>query len=111
MLANTHLLKVRKICSPLLQLKPILEYSGEKDQLGNAEQFYIELHALDKYKLRIDAMVLKLDFQAFVDKMKPLIEAFIKTCNALMENDSLKVFLRFVLHTGNFINAVSTAPP
>lgn len=52
-------------------------------------------------------MVLKLDFQAFVDKMKPLIETFIKTCDALMENDSLKVFLRFVLHTGNFINAVS----
>lgn len=90
----------------LFQLKPILEYSGDKDQLGNAEQFYLELNTLNGYKLRIDAMVLKLDFQAFLDKIKPLIEAFIKTCNALMENDSLKMFLRFVLHTGNFINAV-----
>ena len=88
-------------------MRPLLEYTGNKDQLGNAEQFYLELHALDGYRLRIDAMVLRLDFGVFVDKMKPLIAMFMKTCESLMNNDSLKVFLRYVLHTGNFINAVS----
>jgi hypothetical protein len=88
-------------------LKPILEYSGERAQLGNAEQFYLDLQTLDGFKLRIDAMVLKLDFVSFTEKFKPLMQTFIKTCKDLTENDSLKVFLRFVLHTGNFINAVS----
>ncbi|WAQ97985.1 INF2-like protein, partial [Mya arenaria] len=89
-------------------MKPILDYTGEKEMLGGAEQFYLELHNLDGYKQRIDAMVLRLDFGAFLDKVKPLIKTYIKTCDALMENDSLKVFLRFVLHTGNFINAISS---
>ena len=88
-------------------MKPILEYSGEREQLGNAEQFYLDLQTLDGFKLRIDAMVLKLDFASFVEKFRPLMQTFIKMCKELTENDSLKVFLRFVLHTGNFINAVS----
>jgi hypothetical protein len=87
-------------------LKPILEYSGEPEQLGNAEQFYLELQTLDSFKLRIDAMVLRLDFSSFTEKFRPLTATYISTCKGLMENDSLKVFLRFVLHTGNFMNAV-----
>lgn len=94
----------------LLQLKPILEYDGDPDQLGNAEQFYLELHTLKGYKLRIDAMVLRLDFKTTVDRIKPAIEMYIKTCENLMDNEDLKIFLRFVLHTGNFLNSVSKIP-
>ena len=75
--------------------------------LGNAEQFYLTLSDLPGYKLRIDAMVLRLDFSSFIDRVRPALETYTKTCDKLMDNESLKVFLRFVLHTGNFINAVS----
>ena len=91
-------------------MKPILEYDGDPDQLGNAEQFYLELHTLKGYKLRIDAMVLRLDFKTTVDRIKPAIEMYIKTCENLMDNEDLKIFLRFVLHTGNFLNSVSKIP-
>ncbi|XP_052276568.1 inverted formin-2-like isoform X5 [Dreissena polymorpha] len=104
-IGNERLRGLQKILPDAEDMRPILEYTGDKDQLGNAEQFYLELYALDGYRLRIDAMVLRLDFGVFVDKMKPLIAMFMKTCESLMENDSLKVFLRYVLHTGNFINA------
>lgn len=90
----------------LLQLKPILDYSGDHDQLGNAEQFYLELHGLQNFSLRIDAMVLRLDFKVTVERIKPAIGMYIETCKNLMENEDLKIFLRFVLHTGNFLNAV-----
>lgn len=104
-IGNERLRGLQKILPDSEDLKPILEYSGEPEQLGNAECFYLELQKLDDYKLRIDAMVLKLDFTAFTEKFRPLTATYVKTCKALMENDSLKVFLRFVLHTGNFINA------
>ncbi|XP_053399778.1 inverted formin-2-like isoform X2 [Mercenaria mercenaria] len=104
-IGNERLRGLQKILPDTEDLKPILEYSGDRGQLGNAEQFYLDLQSLDGYKLRIDAMVLKLDFASFIEKFRPLMQTFIKTCNALMENESLKVFLRFVLHTGNFINA------
>ncbi|WAQ98029.1 INF2-like protein [Mya arenaria] len=107
-IGNERIRGLQKILPDTEDMKPILDYTGEKEMLGGAEQFYLELHNLDGYKQRIDAMVLRLDFGAFLDKVKPLIKTYIKTCDALMENDSLKVFLRFVLHTGNFINAISS---
>lgn len=88
-------------------MKPILDYDGDRDMLGNAESFYLVLNELDGFGLRIDAMVLRLDFGSFTEKVTPLLSTYVRTCEALMENDSLKVFLRYVLHTGNFINAVS----
>ena len=91
----------------LFQLKPILDYDGERDLLGNAEDFYLELHSLTGYKLRIDAMVLRLDYKLTVDRIKPALEMYINTCENLIENEDLKIFLRFVLHTGNFLNSVS----
>ncbi|KAH3872566.1 hypothetical protein DPMN_035784 [Dreissena polymorpha] len=103
-IAHERLRGLQKIMPDVETMRPILEYTGEKDQLGYAEQFYLELHALDGYRIRIDAMVLRLDFEVFLDQMKPLIAMFMKTCESLMKNDSLKVFLRYVLHTGNFIN-------
>ncbi|KAL4230753.1 hypothetical protein ACF0H5_011128 [Mactra antiquata] len=104
-IGNERLRGLQKILPESEDLKPILAYDGDKSLLGNAEKFYLELHGLDGYKLRIDALVLKLDFETFIENTKPLIEKYMKTSRALMENDSLKVFLRFVLHTGNFINA------
>ena len=97
----------RIIRGNIFQLKPIIDYDGDRDQLGNAEQFYLELHTLKGYKLRIDAMVLRLDFKVTLDRIKPAIEMYINTCENLMENEDLKIFLRFVLHTGNFLNSVS----
>lgn len=73
--------------------------------MGNAEHFYLELHTLKGYQLRIDAMVLRLDFKATVDRIKPAIEMYVKTCENLMDNEDFKSFLRFVLHTGNFLNS------
>ena len=98
-------MKVFKIDS--LQLKPILAYDGDPAQLGNAEQFYLELSALTGYKIRIDAMVLRLDFKLSLDRIKPAIDTYLETCESLMDNEDLKIFLRFVLHTGNFLNCVS----
>ena len=90
-----------------MQLKPILAYDGDPAQLGNAEQFYLELSALTGYKIRIDAMVLRLDFKLSLDRIKPAIDTYLETCESLMDNEDLKIFLRFVLHTGNFLNCVS----
>ena len=53
-------------------------------------------------------MVLRLDFSLSVDRIRPAIDTYIETCENLMDNEDLKIFLRFVLHTGNFLNCVST---
>ena len=46
------------------------------------------------------------DFRVAMDTLKPNVDIIIRACELLMESESLKAFLRYVLHTGNFINAV-----
>lgn len=52
-------------------------------------------------------MLLKDDFQGAMESLLPNVDCLIVACDNLMDNTSLKSFLRYVLHAGNFINAVS----
>lgn len=92
--------------SVLFQITLIKGYDGDKTKLGNAEKFYLLLSDLPGYKTRIEGMVLKDEFRVTMETLVPNVETIIRASRSLMENESLKVFLRFVLQTGNFLNAV-----
>lgn len=82
-------------------------FEGDKEKLGNAEKFFSVLIQLPAFKIRIDGLVLKDEFRLTMDSLLPNITAFVSACQHLLENESFKVFLRYVLHAGNFMNAVS----
>ncbi len=53
-------------------------------------------------------MLLKIEFNTTCDELRPNLETLIEACVGVLESTSLREFLRFVLHTGNFINCVRT---
>jgi hypothetical protein len=81
-------------------------YEGDVDKLGNAEKFFHQLIKLSDFKLRLEMMLLKGDFNSQLGAIRPNVQVLTSVCRKLMDNDSLKVFLRFVLHAGNFLNKV-----
>ena len=85
----------------------ITGFNGDPTKLGNAENFFWNLLRLPAYQMRIEGMLMKAEFQSSHDKLLPDIIAVKSSCKAILENQSLKEFLRYALHTGNFINAVS----
>ena len=52
-------------------------------------------------------MLLKADFNSQIGAVRPNVQVLNSVCRKLIDNKSLKSFLRFVLHAGNFINKVS----
>ncbi|KAL8590863.1 hypothetical protein ACOMHN_038874 [Nucella lapillus] len=96
---------LQKILPENDEVEMIRSYEGDKGKLGNAEKFYLMLSALPAYRLRIEGMLLKEDFRVAMDAMKPNVNVIIRACEDLIASDTLKAFLRYVLHTGNFINA------
>ena len=89
------------------QVEMLQAYDGDVDKLGNAEKFFYSLIKLQGYKLRIETMILKGDFNSQLGAIRPNIQTLSTVCRKLIDNESLQVFLRFVLHAGNFINGVS----
>ena len=83
------------------------QFEGDKDKLGDAEKFFIELMKLPEYELRIEAMILKGEFNSLLGSIRPNIQILNQACRKLYDNHSLKTFLRYILHIGNFINKVS----
>lgn len=96
---------LQKILPEADDIATVKDYDGDKQKLGNAEKFFLTLSGLAAFKLRIDGLVLKDDFKLTCDSLRPNIETYIRACEHPLDNESFKVFLRFVLHTGNFLNA------
>ncbi|KAL4230063.1 FH2 domain-containing protein 1 [Mactra antiquata] len=84
-------------------------YEGEVEKLGNAERFFHQLIHVPDYKLRIELMLLTGDFNSQIGSIKPNLQLLTSVCRMLMDNESLKVFLRYVLHAGNFLNKGSSS--
>ncbi|XP_062592916.1 inverted formin-2-like, partial [Saccostrea cucullata] len=96
---------LQKILPEPDEVNMIKGFEGDKEKLGNAEKFFLKLIQLASFKVRIDGLVLKDEFRVTLDTLLPNIEAVVKACQHLLENESFKVFLRYVLHAGNFMNA------
>ncbi|CAG5120636.1 unnamed protein product [Candidula unifasciata] len=96
---------LHKILPDKDEIEMIKNYDGDRSKLGNAEKFYSVLSELPGYQIRIEGMLLKDDFRVAMDSLKPNVQVIITACNKLIDSTSLKGFLRYVLHAGNFINA------
>ncbi len=81
-------------------------YKKPKDTLGTAEKFFLLLIDLPGYKVRIEGMILALEFPADKGSLDSDIQAMLSSVRGILDSTSLVQFLRFALHTGNFINAV-----
>ncbi|XP_060576216.1 inverted formin-2-like isoform X2 [Ruditapes philippinarum] len=91
------------------EIEMIRGYEGDTERLGQAEKFFHQLIQLPDFKLRIEMMLLIEDFNSQVGTIRPNIQVLTSLCTKLMDNESLRGFLRFVLHAGNFINKGSSA--
>ena len=99
-------LTVNDSFAPFLKIELIEHYDGSIDKLGEAEKFYHYLIHLSNFQFRIEAMILKGDFNAQLGAIRPNLQVLHTLCRRLFDNHSLKTFLRYVLHTGNFLNKV-----
>ncbi|WAQ99283.1 INF2-like protein [Mya arenaria] len=84
-------------------------FDGDVERLGDAEKFFHGLIKLEDFKLRIEMMILKGDFNSQLGSVRPNIQVYTALCRRLMDCESLKEFLRYVLHAGNFMNKGSNA--
>lgn len=91
------------------EVEMLRSFDGDKDKLGAAEKFCRSLIALPSYALRVEGMLTRSEFQGNVDSIQSKTDAIVKACQGIITSRSLKLFLKTVLHTCNFINSGSYA--
>ncbi|CAD5221150.1 unnamed protein product [Bursaphelenchus xylophilus] len=97
-----------KMLVPLLpteeECQTLNNYTGDREQLGSAEQFLLQIMGVPFYKTKLDCMILKEEFAGFIDNVQPELELLIRAGKDLKSSASLKKVLYILLHMGNYLN-------
>ncbi|XP_033111227.1 formin-J-like [Anneissia japonica] len=87
------------------EIEILTSFDGDHEKLGPAEKFYLMLLSIPSYKLRIECMLLKAEFEANIDYLHPSLDTVIEASLAILKCKSLKEILYLILLTGNFLNS------
>ncbi|XP_045619895.1 uncharacterized protein [Procambarus clarkii] len=94
-----------KILPEADEMDMLRNFDGDRTKLGSAEKFLMMLLEVPQYKLRIEAMLLKEEFESTMDQIEPSINAFLYAGRDLLANPHLQEVLYMVLVAGNFLNS------
>ncbi|XP_012286898.1 uncharacterized protein LOC105703237 isoform X2 [Orussus abietinus] len=94
-----------KILPEVEEVEKLKNFEGDKSKLGNAEKFFLQLMQVPNYKLRVECMLLKEEFEANISYLEPSINSMILAGEDLMTNKALQEVLYMVLVAGNFLNS------
>jgi len=87
------------------EIEMLRSWEGDTKKLGNAEKFILHLISVKNYRLRVECLLLKAEFEANMGFLEPSIEAMLTAGEELMSNPKLQNLLYLMLVAGNFLNS------
>ncbi|XP_040568629.1 uncharacterized protein form3 isoform X3 [Lepeophtheirus salmonis] len=94
-----------KILPEMDEIEMLKSWDGDRNKLNTAEKFILQLADVPNYRLRIESMLLRAEFEANIAYLEPSIEAMISSCENVTTNQKLQDLLYMVLQAGNFLNS------
>ncbi|ESO00318.1 hypothetical protein HELRODRAFT_176187 [Helobdella robusta] len=98
-----------KLLPDRAEIDLLTNFDGDQSTLGNAEKIIKQLSQLNDYALRLNLMLIKLEYRITYNSIHERQEAFLTMCHNILECESLKKFFRVVLQYENFLNVGSYA--
>lgn len=95
-----------KILPDPTEIELLKVYQGDIVKLGEAEKFLFKLIHVKNYKIRIESLLLKAEFDGQMAYFNKTIENINKAAEAIYTNVNLARILLLICQTGNFINDV-----
>jgi len=85
-------------------------YKGPRDQVGRAEQYFLELMDIPRYKQRVNCFLYKMKFDEAYEDVNDDYLVLKDACDQVLESKRLRRLLEIVLALGNFMNEGEDAP-
>nr|CAB3246104.1 FH2 domain-containing protein 1 [Phallusia mammillata] len=99
---------LRKLLPDKHEIKTLLEYSGDVSLLDNAESFLRRVISIPHYHVRIDAMLLREEFDHAMSQVEHSIEILVQAIKEIRRCRALPAILHLVLQAGNYLNQGAT---
>ncbi|XP_073068650.1 protein diaphanous homolog 3 isoform X5 [Manis javanica] len=89
------------------QLNSLSQFESDYDNLSEPEQFAVVMSDVKRLRLRLSAILFKLQFEDQVNNFKSDIMAISTACEEIKKSKSFSKLLELVLLMGNYMNAGS----
>lgn len=99
------LLKILPNKDEVEMLKSVPKHDQEK--LGSAEKFILKLIGVKSFRLRLEAMLLKEEFESSVSSLESSINTILQASEDIKASTQFQEVLFMILVAGNFLNSVS----
>ncbi|XP_058987861.1 FH2 domain-containing protein 1-like [Musca domestica] len=97
--------RLLRLLSEMDELDILRTFAGNRNHLVRAEIFLIKLIEIPDYKLRLECMAFKEDFNENFTQLQDSMKIVIQAANELLNNKGLHEILYTIVLVGNFLNS------
>ncbi|KAK6742473.1 hypothetical protein RB195_010003 [Necator americanus] len=90
------------------EVDALRRYTGEVAQLTPACSFFLRLVEIPDFRLRIECMLLRLEFHRVMEDVVPSLHLLELACTELRESASLRRLFLLLVNIGNYLNSSSS---
>ncbi|EPB72574.1 hypothetical protein ANCCEY_08351 [Ancylostoma ceylanicum] len=90
------------------EVDALRRYTGEIAKLTPACSFFLRLIDIPDYRLRIDCLLLRLEFHRIMEDVVPSLHLLKIACTELRESTSLRRLFLLLVNIGNYLNSSSS---
>ncbi|KAL2462861.1 Formin-like protein 20 [Forsythia ovata] len=93
-----------KFCPTKEEMELLKGYTGDKDNLGKCEQFFLELMKVPRVESKLRVFLFKIQFNSQVSDFKKSLNTVNSACEEVRSSLKLKEIMKKILHLGNTLN-------
>jgi len=93
-----------KIVPTAEEVKIVLDYQGDPEDLGNTEKFYLSMAEIPRLQTRLEFTIFKIQFPILIETVVVNLKLIEKALQEIRNSTHLRTVLKIVLAMGNYLN-------
>lgn len=93
-----------KFCPIKEEMELLKNYTGDKDNLGKCEQFFLELMKVPRVESKLRVFLFKIQFNTQISEFKKGLNTVNSACEEVRNSIKLKEIMKKILYLGNTLN-------
>ncbi|CAN1795681.1 Formin-like protein 20, partial [Linum perenne] len=93
-----------KFCPTKEEMEQLKNYTGDKDNLGRCEQYFLELMKVPRVESKLRVFSFKIQFNTQISEFKRSLTTVNSACDEVRNSVKLKEIMKKILYLGNTLN-------
>ncbi|KHG14883.1 Formin-like protein 20 [Gossypium arboreum] len=93
-----------KFCPTKEEMELLKGYSGDKENLGKCEQYFLELMKVPRVESKLRVFSFKIQFGSQISEFRKSLNTVNSACNEVRNSVKLKEIMKKILYLGNTLN-------